>query len=269
MNVVVTGGTDGIGLSLVKKLLNLNHKVFMIGKDTIKAEKILRSLNNKNLEFFNCDLSEKHQIKKLIDTLNKIKILDVLVNNAGALFEKKTINSQGVEKTFALNHLSYLQLSLGLIENLEKSEIARIINVSSDAHKFYELDIDDLESKLTYNGWKAYCRSKLLNIYMTHSFKKELNTKINCNCLHPGFVNSNFGNNNISIKRNLIKILKNLFAISNDKASLFLLHLATSKELEGISGKYFNKFKETKSSSASYDTKLAKYVWDKSIDYLK
>ena len=269
MNIVVTGGTDGIGLSLIKKLLNLNHKVFMIGKDPVKAEKILLSLNNKNLEFFNCDLSEKYQIKNLVLNLNKIKKLDVLVNNAGALFEKKITNSQGIEKTFALNHLSYLQLSLGLIENLEKSKIGRIINVSSNAHKFYALDTQDLENKINYNGWKAYCRSKLLNIYMTYSLKKELNTKINCNCLHPGFVNSNFGNNNDSLKRNLIKIFKNIFAISNEKASLSLLYLATSKNLDGISNKYFNRFKETKSSLASYDTKLAKYVWDKSIDYLK
>ena len=96
-------------------------------------------------------------------------------------------------KKLALNHLSYFHLSIGLIDKLEKSVDPRIINVSSNAHKRYKLDINDLECKNDYNGWKAYCRSKLLNIFFTCSFKKKINTKINSNCLHPGFVNSNLG----------------------------------------------------------------------------
>ena len=269
MYIVVTGGTDGIGLALVKKLLELNHTVFMIGKNPEKGNKILNLISNEKLRFFQCDLSEKEEIKKLLVKLNKLDKIDVLVNNAGAIFDKRIINSNGIEKTFALNHLSYLQLSIGLKEKLEKSDISRIVNISSDAHKRHELDINDLENVNGYNGWKAYCRSKLLNTLTTYSFKKELNTKINCNCLHPGFVNSNFGNNNKSILRYFIEILKNIFGISNDKAALSPLYLVTSPKLNGVNAKYFSKLKEKRSSPESYDSDLASQVWLKSMNYLK
>ena len=269
MNIVVTGGTDGIGLALVKNLLSLNHNVQMVGKDPKKAEKILNSLNNLKLEFFECDLSEKKEINKLINKMNTLSSIDVLVNNAGAIFDKRELNSEGIEKTFALNHLSYLQLSLGLKKKLEESKISRIINISSEAHKNYDLDVNDLQNEINYNGWKAYCRSKLLNIFITYSFKKELNTKINCNCLNPGFVNSNFGNNNKSFYRFFVRFFKSLFAISNEKAALSPLYIATSKNLDGVNGKYFDKLKEVKSSKISYDNNLQKIVWQESLKYLQ
>ena len=269
MNIIVTGGTDGIGLALVKNLLLLNHNVKMVGKDSKKAERILKSLNNSKLEFFRCDLSEKREINKFIHKINKLSSIDVLVNNAGAIFDKRELNSEGVEKTFALNHLSYLQLSLGLKKNLEDSKIGRIINISSNVHKNYYLDINDLQNEIKYNGWKAYCRSKLLNILMTYSFKKELNTKINCNCLHPGFVNSNFGNNNKNFYRFIIRFVKKLFAISSETAALSPLYIATSENLDGVNGKYFNRFKEVKSSKVSYDNNLQKIIWQESLKYLK
>ena len=269
MNIIVTGGTDGIGLALTKKLLERNNSVFIVGKNPEKGNKVLKSLSNPKLEFFQCDLAEKFQIQKLIETINKIDKIDVLINNAGAIFDQRQTTGDGIEKTFALNHLSYLQLSIGLKEKLENSNISRIINISSNAHKRYKLDIDDLENKKKYNGWKAYCRSKLLNIFTTYSFKKELNSKIDCNCLHPGFVNSNFGNNNKSIYRFLVEILKNFFAISNEQAALSPLHLATSDKFNGTNGKYFFKLNEKKSSKESYNTDLAKQVWIKSLNYLK
>ena len=120
MNIVVTGGTDGIGLALVKKLLLLNHNVQMIGKDSQKAERILNSLNSSRLEFFKCDLSEKEEINNLIKKMNNYNVIDVLINNAGAIFDNRELNSEGVEKTFALNHLSYLQLSLGLKKKIRR-----------------------------------------------------------------------------------------------------------------------------------------------------
>ena len=184
-------------------------------------------------------------------------------------FDKRSLNSEGVEKTFALNHLSYLALSMGLIENLESSSDPRIINVSSNAHKRYKIDINDLENKDNYSGWKAYCRSKLLNIFFTYSFKNKLKTKINMNCLHPGFVNSNFGNNNENIYRFLINILKYLFAIDSDKAALSPLNLALNQDFKNVNGKYFFKLQEKKSSKESYDMELANQIWDKSLEYLK
>jgi len=268
-NIIITGGTDGIGLALTKKLIEKNQRVFIIGKNPDKGNKILNSLKSSNLDFFQCDLSELSQIKKVLINLNKIKNIDVLVNNAGSIFDKRCENSDGIEKTFFLNHLSYLALSLGLVDKLESSNDPRIINVSSNAHKRYPIELNDLESNYNYNGWKAYCRSKLLNIYFTYSFKRKIKTKINSNCLHPGFVNSNFGNNNKNFYRFLINILKNLIAIDPDKAAISPFNLALNDEYKDVNGKYFFKLNEKKSSIESYNIKLANQIWNKSLEYLK
>ena len=268
-NIVITGGTDGIGLAIVEKLIQLNFNIFVIGKDEKKGNKLVNSINYSKLDFFKCDLSEKNEINYLIKKLKKIKKIDVLINNAGAVYEKRLMNDNNVEKTFSLNHLSYFHLSLGILENLEQSINGRIINIASDAHKRFNVDLNDLENKINYNGWKAYCRSKLLNLYFTYSFNKELTTKVTCNCLHPGFVNSNFGNNNSSITRSLINILKNIFARSTKEASITPVYLATSENLKNITGKYFFNLKEKKSSKQSYNLKIAKEVWKKSLNYIK
>ena len=268
-NIVITGGTDGIGLALTKHLIDQNQKVFIIGRNETKGNAILSSLKSPNLEFFQCDLSELSEVKKILVTLNNIKNIDVLINNAGAIFDKRSLNNDGVEKTFFLNHLSYFALSIGLVKKLENSNDPRIINVSSNAHKRYKIDINDLESQNNYSGWKAYCRSKLLNIFFTYSFKDKMKTKINSNCLHPGFVNSNFGNNNKNYYRFLINILKNLLAIDTDKAALSPLNLALNDDFKNVNGKYFFKLKEKKSSKESYNIELANQIWNKSFEYLK
>jgi len=268
-NIVITGGTDGIGLALTKQLIDKNQNVFIIGRNESKGNEILKSIKSSNLEFFQCDLSELGGIKKILITLNNIKNIDVLINNAGAIFDKRCLNSDGIEKTFFLNHLSYFALSTGLVDKLENSNDPRIINVASNAHKRYKIDINDLESENNYNGWKAYCRSKLLNIFFTYSFKDKIKTKINSNCLHPGFVNSNFGNNNQNFYRFLINILKNLLAVDTNKAALSPLNLALNDDYKGVNGKYFFKLKEKKSSKESYNIELANQIWNKSLEYLK
>ena len=268
-NIVITGGTDGIGLAIVKNLLKENNKIFIIGNNSKKGDNVIKTLNSQNIEFYQCNLLERNEIEKLVKELSKLNKIDRLINNAGALFLKRDVNSRGIEKTFALNHLSYFHLSLSLLEKLELSNDGRIINVASNAHKRYDLDLNDLENKKDYNSWKAYCRSKLLNILFTYAFKSKINSKVTCNCLHPGFVNSNFGNNNKSLFRYAINILKQTLAISTNKGSQTAVYLCNSLEVSGISGKYFYKCKPKKSSDLSYDSNLANLVWKESLKYLE
>ena len=266
--IIITGGTDGIGLATVENLIENDNKLIIVGKNAEKGNNIINKFKNSKIDFFQCDLCENEQIDQLIKKLNKLKKIDVLINNAGALFVNREENSKNIEKTFALNHLSYCKLSLGLLDKLENSQFARIINVASNAHKRYELELDDLENKKNYNGWKSYCRSKLLNVLFTYSFNNEINTKVTCNCIHPGFVNSNFGNNNNFYFKFLINIFKELFAIKPKKASDSIKFLATSDEIKNISGKYFYKNKIIKSSKYSYNKSIAKIIWKKTLDYI-
>ena len=267
-NIIITGGTEGIGLAITKELIKDNYNnIIIIGSNEVKGNKVINNLRHQNLKFIRCDLSEKKEIQKLVQELNELGKIDVLLNNAGAMFSKRETNSENIEKTFALNHLSYFHLSLYLLKNLEKSPNGKVINVASNAHKRYLLDINDLENKNNYNGWKSYCRSKLLNIYFTYNFNRKLNTKVTCNCLHPGFVNSNFGNNNISLMRFGINILKNFLAISCEKASETPLMLIRDDKYNETTGKYFFNKKEIKSSTISYDDKINDLVWKKSLEY--
>ncbi len=266
--IVITGGTDGIGLAIAKELLKKNeNEIIIIGKNYKKGIQLVDSFNAKNINFIQCDLSEKKEILELSKKLSELNKIDVLINNAGAMFSKRYTNSENIEKTFALNHLSYFHLSLYLLKKIENSPDGKIINVASNAHKRYALDLNDIENEKNYNGWKSYCRSKLLNLYFTYNFNKKLNTNVVCNCLHPGFVNSNFGNNNISMMRFAINILKNFLAITCEKAAETPIELIYNNDLNKVTGKYFFNKKEIKSSKNSYDNEIADKVWDLSLDY--
>ena len=266
---LITGGTSGIGLEVVKGLIKKNYKLLVVGRNKKNIDKINKEtdINNKII-FFYCDLSETDEIKKLLIRLKDYNKIDLLINNAGALFATRENNSQGIEKTFALNHLSYFQITTGILNQLEKSNSARIINVSSNMHRIFNLDINDLENKKYYNGWKAYSNSKFLNILFTYHLSKKLKDSVVCNCLSPGFIDSEFGNNNKSIFRIFIKILKKLLAKTTKKGAETILHMALSKNLSSINGKFFQDCKITETSKKTYDADLMKKAWELSLNYI-
>ena len=266
---LVTGGSNGIGLEVVKGLLKKNYKLLVVGRNKENIDQINNDANSDNkIEFFYCDLSETNEIKELLIKLKKYDKIDLLINNAGALFANRENNSLGIEKTFALNHLSYFQITNGILDQLSKSESARIINVSSNMHRVFNLDLNDVENKKNYNGWKSYSNTKFLNILFTYYLSMKLENGITCNCLSPGFIDSNFGNNNKSAFRFFINIIKKILAKSPKKGAETILFMALDEGLSNVNGKFFQNCKIKKTSKKTYDKELMKKVWDLSLNYL-
>ena len=193
--------------------------------------------------------------------------LNVLINNAGALFYTRNKSTEGIEKTFALNHLSYFVLTNLMLKNKTIKNGGRIINVASGAHRGVDLNFDDIEMVSNYNGWKCYKKSKLCNILFTKKLSElTKKNKITVNCLHPGFVKTNFGKNNTGFAGLVIKSLMNFFAIKVEEGAKTIIYLASSPEVENISGKYFYQSKINKPSNFAENNSSAEKLWKHSIE---
>ena len=193
--------------------------------------------------------------------------INVLINNAGALFYSRNKSTEGIEKTFALNHLSYFVLTNLMLKNKTIVNGGRIINVASGAHRGVDLNFDDIEMVSNYNGWKCYKKSKLCNILFTKKLSElTKKNKITVNCLHPGFVKTNFGKNNTGFAGLVIKSLMNFFAIKVEEGAKTIIYLASSPEVENISGKYFYQSKINKPSNFAENNSSAEKLWKHSIE---
>ena len=274
MNIVITGGTSGLGYRTAFILAqDSKNKIILIGKNKAKGEQAIKSLNNetknKNLSFLQVDLSSIFETSSLKEKLANKKI-DVLINNAGALFYSRIESEDGIEKTFALNHLSYFILSNLLLKHKIIKNGGRIINVASGAHRGVDINFDDIEMVTNYNGWISYKKSKLCNILFTKKLSElALKNNITVNCLHPGFVKTGFGKNNTGVVGLIIKFLMTLFAIRVEVGAETIIYLATSNNVKNISGKYFYESKVNKPSNFAENNKSADNLWDHSIKILK
>lgn len=274
MNILITGGTSGLGYYTALKLAEEhNNKILLIGSNSLKgvkaAKKIQIITRNNKISFLQADLSSINQISLLAKKLMSEKF-DILINNAGALYFSRMDTIDNIEKTFALNHLSYFALTNLLLQNKNIKRGGRIINVASGAHKGVDIDINDLEMKKNYNGWVAYKKSKLCNILFTRKLSEfTSNMDITVNCLHPGFVKTEFGKNNIGFLGFVIKLLMNIFAIKVEDGAKTILYLVKSKDVKAITGKYFYKSKIIEPSSFAQNPKRADQLWDESIKILK
>ena len=273
-NIVITGGTSGLGLQAALNLGSQFDNMYIIGKNEEKGQSSLQDIKmlfpKINIQFIKTDLSLISEIKKLSAYFftKRIKI-DILINNAGGIFFKRTLTSEKIEKTFALNHLAYFALTnLFLKKNIFKKE-AKIINVASGAHRGANLNFTDIEMKQKYNGWLCYKKSKLCNILFTKKLSELVKLQnITVNCLHPGFVKTEFGKNNHGILTFLLKILMSFHAIKVSEGVKTIVYLAINDEAKKISGEYFYKSKVTKPSQFAEDKELADKLWNYSLQTL-
>ena len=268
---VVTGATSGIGLVTAQVLAREGATLIIIARHAERGaatvSRIRQETGNAAVELMVADLSVQAQIRQLADQIqHRFARLDVLINNAGALFARRQLSQDGLEMTFALNHLAYFLLTNLLLDSLKTAGPARIINVSSEAHRRARLDFSDLQGQLRYSGWRAYARSKLANILFTHELARRLGgTGIVTNALHPGLVATNFGRNNRGIAAALFRVVQ-LMAISPEEGARTIIHLASSAAVEGVTGEYFVKERAVRSSQVSYDRAAAERLWQVSAE---
>ena len=269
-DIVVTGATDGIGKVTARELAKMGASVTIVGRDAAKGEAVVRELRqaagHDRIGFVAGDLATQKGVRAAAAVIKgRLKKLDVLVNNAGAVFMKRELTEDGIERTFALNHLGYFLLTHELLGLLKASAPSRIVTVASAAHQGAKLDMSDLQNAKNYSGFRVYGQSKLANIYFTYELARRLQgTNVTANCLHPGFVASRFGNNTGGVFRLLIGWAKMVAAISEDNGAKTSVYLASSPEVQGVTGKYFDKCAAVPSSAVSNDVDIARALWRES-----
>jgi len=267
--VVATGATSGIGAIAVVELARMGARIVFIARDAKRAEATLAKLEavapGRGHSAHIADLSLVAETRRVGGEIAAGEArVDVLINNAGAIFSDRRLTGEGLEMTFALNHMAYFTLTGCLRERLVASAPARVVSTASAAHAGARLDFDDLQCAGGFSGWKAYGRSKLCNILFTRELARQLaGTRVTANCLHPGFVASRFGKESGGWSAPLISLAQR-FAISPEAGADTLVYLVSSPEVTSVSGEYFAKRKIRKPSAAARDDSAARMLWDKS-----
>jgi NAD(P)-dependent dehydrogenase (short-subunit alcohol dehydrogenase family) len=265
--VVVTGATDGIGLRSAEELARQGARLHLVGRNTAKlaaaAERVTAAGNGVAPATYLADLSSQAAVRALAADLNRAApALHVLLNNAGGIFTKRELSADGIEMTFALDHLGYFLLTHLLLDNLKEAGGARIVNVASAAHRGAHIDFDDLQGERSYAAWRAYGRAKLANIMFTYALARRLKgTDVTANALHPGFVASNFGGDAGGLMGVLFGVAKKLGAVTVDDGAKTPVYLCASPEIAGVSGQYFDRCKAVASSAASMDITAQERLW--------
>ena len=270
-NIIITGATDGIGLAAAKEVSKKGYHIGLVGRNPEKGKKAIETIisysGNENLDFFECDLSLVKNVKSLSEQIKqKYNKVDVLLNNAGGANKKKIITSEGLEKTFATNQMNYFVLSTELLDIISESNDGRIVNVASNAHIGAEVDYGNINSEKSFSAWTSYCVSKLMNIMSTYQLSL-MQDKVSINVLHPGFVDTNIAGNEGNLIKYIVKFGAKMFARTVDNGADSSIYLSTSDEVKGVTGKYFFKCREIKSSRASYSQEDWKKVWELCDNY--
>ena len=268
---LLTGATLGIGRAAAEALAPRGMELVLVARDRARLEALATELRQRTpgarVGVLAGDLSRMSEVRRIAGEFRATHDrLHVLLNNAGAIFSRRELTPEGLERTLALNHLAYFVLTEELLPLLKASAPARIVNVSSDAHVGTRVDVDDLNyTRGRYRPFVAYGRSKLMNILFTRELARRLaGSGVTANAMHPGFVRTGFGQNNPGFFGRFIR-LGQAFARTPERGARTLVYLATSPDVEGVTGKYFHDERESRTSTAAQDMEAARRLWDVSV----
>ncbi len=265
---LVTGASHGIGFYVARGLATMGAFVVLASHHRGRGESARQKINTftgkNSTDFMLVDLSSRDDIREFtFEFKQRYEHLDVLVNNAGGFFLNREESVDGIEMTFALNHLNYFMTTLLLMRPLLSAHAARIVNVSSGSHRGEKMRFDDLQFENGYNAMAAYGQSELANLLFTYELYQRLaDTDVTVNALHPGFVNTHFAKQNGPVVRAVMNVVHFLFAKSPQEGAETPIYLASSPEVEGVTGKYFIDKEPVRSSEASYDPDAARRLWE-------
>jgi retinol dehydrogenase 14 len=264
---LVTGATSGIGRATAQALAGLGATVALVARDPAKGEaaakEIAETTDGRAVEVFLADLSSQDSVRDLARSFRGAHDrLHVLVNCAGAFHRGRRVTADGLELTFALNHLAYFLLTNLLLDLLVAGAPARVVNVTSGAQAMGRIRFEDLQGDLRYRGQAAYNQSKLANVLFTYELARRLEgTGVTANCVHPGVVRTNFGREDQPLLWRLLFPVVTPLMRTPQKGAETVVYLASSPAVEGITGKYFHDRRPRRSSSRSYDRALAERLW--------
>lgn len=270
--VLVTGGTGGIGRATATALANLGAHVVITGRNETRAQEaaaeIRAATGNAGVDALAADLSEQAEIRRLAaEVLARYARLDVLINNVGGSWAHRKLTSDGLEYTFAVNHLAAFLLTDLLLERLKASAPSRVITVSSNAQAMGKIKFDDLQGEHGFSSQKAYPQSKLANVMFTYELARRLQgSGVTANALHPGVVRTAFGSEDPTGLFKVVVPFARPFMKTPERGAQTSVYLASSPEVEGVTGKYFSNCKPKSSNKSSYDRVAAAQLWDVSAE---
>jgi NAD(P)-dependent dehydrogenase (short-subunit alcohol dehydrogenase family) len=273
--VLVTGATSGIGRATATGLAALGAHVGIVGRDRGRAEVAASSIQQASpaahTDVFVADLSSQAQVRQLAaEVLGTYPRIDVLVNNVGGFWATRRVTADGLEHTFAVNHIAPFLLTTLLLERLLASRPARVVTVSSGAHTQGRIDFEDLQGERHYSGPRAYNQSKLANLLFTYELARRLGYRpVTANALHPGKVRTGFGAEDQLAGWRVVAPLVRPFLRSPARGALTSIHLAASPDVEGVTGTYFADRRPKQSSARSHDPVVAVRLWDVSTDLVR
>ena len=265
---IVTGANSGIGKATALGLAQKGATVIMVCRNQVRGEVALNEIKEKSgnevIDLMLADLTSQESIRQLAGNILQLyQQVHVLINNAGVVNLTRRETPDGLEMMFAVNYLAPFLLTNLLLEKLKASAPARIVNVSSDSHQAGYIKMDDLQSEESYKFLRSYGQSKLAMVLFSYELARRLQgTGVTANCLHPGFVATNIGQNGVgSVNRSIIKLIFTRVGISPEEGAKTSIYLASSPEIEGITGKYFVKSIPVRSAPISYDETLQRQLW--------